>query len=388
MKSPSNASSWLVVQTFLSVMRRGNPRRRDESAAEYGVRSPTRMSVPPIRLLVVCAACLWTMLVCAQTPVTQPEISPAVDNAIAKGLAFLDRQQLENGSFASGDLRCAVTGLALMSYLSLGDTPDVGTYGSTVRRALDYLVASCPANGYYGAADNSRMYGQGIVTLALAEAYGVETDEASRVKLRAALVKAVGVIVAAQNVKKDDNSAGGWRYLPESTDSDLSLSGWNALALRAARSDGIAVPDDSPPRTVQFVLKCWNAPASGFSYQPGGAASPATNAVGMLALYLLKSADRPELAPATKFLVDHPVTPGTRFPYYSFYYTTQAAFHVGEPSWSVVWKATQEQLLKLQETDGGWSASPTAEEPGRIYSTSMALLTLSVPYRLLPAYQR
>jgi hypothetical protein len=275
-----------------------------------------------------------------------------------------------------------------MSYLSVGDTPDVGTYGSTVRRALDYLVAACPANGYYGAADNSRMYGQGIITLALAEAYGVESDDVARAKLRAALMKSVGVIVAAQNVKKDANFAGGWRYLPESADSDLSLSGWNALALRAARSAGIAVPDDSPPRTVQFVLKCWNAPLAGFSYQPGGAASPATNAVGMLALYLLKSSDRPELAPATKFLIDHPVTPGTRFPYYSWYYTTQAAFHAGDPAWTVVWKSTQDQLLKLQDADGGWPVSATAEEPGRIYSTSTALLTLSVPYRLLPAYQR
>jgi hypothetical protein len=324
----------------------------------------------------------------AQAPSTQPEVPAAVDSAISKGIAFLDRQQLETGAFGNGDLRCAMTGLALLSYLSVGDTPDVGTYGSSVRRALDYLVAACPANGYYGAIDNSRMYGQGIITLALAEAYGVEPDDAARARLRASLVKAVGVIVAAQNVTKDANNAGGWRYLPESPDSDLSLTGWNALALRAARSAGVAVPDDSATRTLQYVMRCWHPAALGFSYQPNVAPTQATNAVGLLALHLLKAPDRPELAAATKFLLDHPVNPDVRFAYYSFYYTTQVAFQAGEPTWSSVWKSTQEQLLKLQEPDGGWAQSKSPEEAGRIYSTSMALLTLAVPYRLLPAYQR
>jgi hypothetical protein len=338
-----------------------------------------------LALLVVLS---FSCVASAQAPTTQPEVSPILDASIAKGLAFLDRQQLENGSFGAGDLRCAMTGLALMSYLSVGDTPDVGAYGSTVRRALEYLVAACPADGYYGGADNSRMYGQGIVTLALAQAYGVESDEASRARLRTALVKSVGVIVAAQNVTKDGNNAGGWRYLPQSTDSDLSLTGWNALALRAARSAGIAVPDDSPARTLAFVMRCWSPAAQGFGYQPNVPPTPATNAVGVLALHLLKGTDRPELAPAVKFLADHPATADVRFPYYSYYYTTQAAFQVGDPTWTAVWKNTQDQLLKLQEPDGGWAQSKSAEEAGRIYSTSMAVLTLSVPYRLLPAYQR
>ena len=91
---------------------------------------------------------------------------------------------------------------------------------------------------------------------------------------------------------------------------------------------------------------------------------------------------------AGKYLAQNLVTPDTRFSYYAFHYAAQAAFRLGEPTWSVVWKSTQEQLLKLQESDGGWARSKTGEEVGRVYSTSMAVLTLTVPYRLLPAYQR
>jgi hypothetical protein len=54
----------------------------------------------------------------------------------------------------------------------------------------------------------------------------------------------------------------------------------------------------------------------------------------------------------------------------------------------VVWKTTQDQLLAVQMEDGGWPQSRQGEEPGRAYATSMAVLTLAVPYRLLPIYQR
>ena len=45
-----------------------------------------------------------------------------------------------------------------------------------------------------------------------------------------------------------------------------------------------------------------------------------------------------------------------------------------------------ERLIALQAKDGSWPKS--AQEPEGPYSTAMAVLTLSVPYRLLPAYQR
>ena len=270
-----------------------------------------------------------------------------------------------------------------------GNVPDEGRYGLTVRAAEDFLVKQAPDDGYFGKVDGSRMYGQGIITLALAEAGGVEPDVSRRAAIRSVLARSVKIILDAQDVKKDEIWAGGWRYEPQSGDSDLSLSGWNALALRAAESVGMSVPKDRAERAVGFVLRCYRQDVQGFGYQPGNEASIAMTGVGVLNLYLLDASARPEAAGGARWLASHPVGDATRMPYYSMYYATQAAFQAGGDAWPAVWADVQAKLLPSQDkTDGAWPQSHSGEEPGRVYATSMSLLTLSVPYRLLPVYQR
>jgi hypothetical protein len=233
------------------------------------------------------------------------------------------------------------------------------------------------------------MYGQGIATLALAEAYGVETSPAQRKRIAAALAKAVGLIVTAQDVKKQDPYNGGWRYEPTAPDSDLSLSGWNALALRACKDAGVPVPKPAVERAAQFVLKCYLPDAKAFSYQPGGAAQVGPTGVGILCLHVLDDGNRKEAVEAAQFLRTHPIDDQSQFPYYGMYYATQAAYQSGDAVWAAVSKATFDKLLKSQtQQDGGWPETPEGAGGGRVYTTSLALLTLSIPYRLLPIYQR
>jgi len=313
---------------------------------------------------------------------------PNPDAAIARGLSFLARQQNSDGSFDGGGPRVATTGLCLLAFLSAGHTPDIGRYGLNVRNAVDFLLNQNPENGYFGKIDGSRMYGQGIVTLALAEAYGVES-EARRKKIQPVLNAAVQLILTAQAVEKPEPFAGGWRYEPQAVDSDLSLSGWNAMALRASQNVGMNVPKQPVDRAVEFVGRCFVADKGGFAYQPGGEPSAGMTGVGVLNLYVLDAAaDRLEIQPAAQFLVDHPVTADTKYFYYHLYYTTQAAYQLGASTWPAVWKVTQGHLLASQMQDGGWPQSKTDEEPGRLYATSISVLTLTVPYRLLPIYQR
>jgi hypothetical protein len=317
------------------------------------------------------------------------DVSRQLDDAISGGLDFLAKAQNPDGSFDGGGPKLAVTGLALMSMLASGNTPDEGKYGLTVRAAEDYLIKQTPEDGYFGTVDGSRMYGQGIITLALAEASGVEPDVGRRTAMRGVLARAVKIILDAQDIQKDQNFAGGWRYEPQSNDSDLSLSGWNALALRAAESVGLSVPKDRAQRAAAFVLKCYKPDEHGFSYQPGAGASIAMTGVGVLNLFLLDAADRPEAADGARWLMAHPVGDDTRMPYYSMYYATQAAYQAGGDVWPAVWASIQAKLLPTQnKSDGGWPQSHSGEEPGRVYATSMAILTMSVPYRLLPVYQR
>jgi len=322
---------------------------------------------------------------------SNPPASNAVDSSIASGLAYLAKQQSADGAVdASGAPRVATTGLALMAFLAAGNTPDDGQYGRSVRRAIDFLVQSAPADdGYFGKLDGSRMYGHGIVTLALAEAYGVEPDEQNRAAIRAVLARAVAVILKAHDIQKPSEHQGGWRYEPNSLDSDLSLSGWNILALRAAGNIGIDVPKDHVDRARSYVLQCYNKLQRGFAYQPRQDASIGMTGLAVLDLCLLDAATaRDEVAHGVQLLLDHPVTAETRFPYYTMYYVTQAAFQVGEPPWPIIWRSTRDRLLKEQSPDGGWPQSRSGEEPGRVYATSMAILTLSVPKGLLPTYQR
>ena len=344
------------------------------------------------RAILVAVLCITIIANAAAAPPTSPapteSFTPKLDSGVELGLAYLAKQQRPDGSFEGPGPKVAMAGLVLMSFLAAGHAPDLGLYGSTVRRAIDFLLEQAPDDGYFGKLDDGKMYGHGIVTLALAEAHGVEPDPQRRDRIRAALVKAVKVILDAQKVPKDPHHAGGWRYEPSSADSDLSLSGWNTLALRAAKNIGLDVPTEAVEKAVAYVLRCYHKDRRGFACEPGGEPTAGMTGVAVLNLYLLAGAERDEVKAGAAFLRERPVKDDSRFPYYSAYYATQAAYQAGGETWQVVWSSTQDWLLASQMPDGGWPQSRNGEEPGRTYATSMAVLTLAVPYRLLPIYQR
>jgi len=323
----------------------------------------------------------------AAPPATQPAPAARVETAIDLALLHLERRQHADGHFQS-EPKLALTALASTSYLATGNVPDHGRHGATLLRAIDYLVRSAPDDGYFGKADGGRMYGQAIVVIALAQAYGLEQETSRRAAMRAVLVKAVKVIVDAQNVKKEPPHAGGWRYEPSAVDSDLSASAWNAAALRAARDIGLDVLDAALASAAAYAKRCAQPATGGFAYQPAGEPSIAMTAAGMLTLTVLSTTEPPEVAAGAKYLREHPIVDATRFPYYSMYYANQAADRVGGETWTIVSRAAQERLLRTQLPSGAWPQSTSPEEPGEIYATSMAVLTLSVPQRVLPLYAR
>ena len=315
-------------------------------------------------------------------------VSPKVDSAIVRGLEYLALQQKPNGAFGDNGPKIAISALSIMSFMASGHVPNDGRYGQTLRRGLDYLVESFPEDGYVGRVDGSHMYGQGIITLALAEAYGIEPDPARRAKIKLVLKRSVELILKAQQVQKDDNHAGGWRYEPGSPDSDLSLSGWNALALRSCNNIGISVQRDVIDRAAKYVLRCYKKNEKAFAYQPQNNASPAMTGVGVLNLCLMDRKDAPEVQEASNYLSTTKLSDDTRYPYYTFYYVTHAAYQLGDPLWSRIWKMSSDHLVSRQQEDGGWPQSRSGEEPGRTYATALAVLTLSTPNGLLPVHQR
>ena len=71
--------------------------------------------------------------------------------------------------------------------------------------------------------------------------------------------------------------------------------------------------------------------------------------------------------------------------FYSAYYTSQALFQLGNNYWHVYRPHMHKLLLEGQQRNGSWINN---ENQGASYSTAMAILALTVEYRLLPIYQR
>lgn len=323
-------------------------------------------------------------------PRPEDDVPPRLDSAVSKGLSFLAAQQSPEGMFDKGGPRVAATSLSVLAFLSAGNAPDLGKYGLNLRNATEWLLSQQTPDGYFGGGERG-MYTHAITTLALAEAYGLEANAVRRVRLRAALERAIALIIAAQNAQKSNAVfVGGWRYERNSADSDLSLSGWNVLALRAAQDVGIDVPREVRQRATDFVLRCFNDAEKGFGYQPSNGAQPGDTAIGITCLYLLDGAEpnAGRIDSATRYLQAHAIDENAGYVYYSTYYLTQAAFHRGGEAWVRLGRPSLERLIRTQDKDGGWPVGKSGQEPGRVYATAMALGALAVPYRLLPVYQR
>ena len=65
----------------------------------------------------------------------------------------------------------------------------------------------------------------------------------------------VELAVRAAVTSQKKNSMGGWRYSPDSSDADTSVSGAVLVGLLAARNAGIEVPDESIDKAISFYTK-------------------------------------------------------------------------------------------------------------------------------------
>ena len=77
------------------------------------------------------------------------------------------------------------------------------------------------------------------------------------------------------------------------------------------------------------------------------------------------------------------------WPYYSWYYITQAMFHQGGRNWASWNRQFAPTLCDMQNPDGSWCPAPHSREAtfGPVYCTTLATLQLEVYYRMLPTYQ-
>jgi hypothetical protein len=309
-----------------------------------------------------------------------------VDASVKDALAFLEKAQGADGSWSGyGGKSPAVSSLAVLAFLSAGHVPGEGPYGEVVEKGVRWVLSAQQADGQFTSGISQGMYHQGISVLMLAQVAGMTDAELGR-RVRAALKKGVAVILKAQRTA--GYNRGGWRYSVEGTDADLSVTGWQLLALRAARNLGCDVPAERIDEAVAYVLRCRDAGSGYFCYQPGVRASVACTGTGIVCLEVCgKGRHRtPEALRGGSILLKSPPSVSGLHAFYSIYYGSQAMFQLGKNYWAAYRPGLHQALLDAQQGDGGWSEGGYGQGPA--YATAMAVLALTVEHRFLPIYQR
>lgn len=314
-----------------------------------------------------------------------------VDAAIVNALGFLATQQQPNGAWKNesyGDCT-AITSLSVMAFMAAGHLPDEGPYGESLTQGIRWVLDHQEPNGMIvHKRSHGPMYSHGISTLMLAEAAGM-VGPADADRVQRALERAVRLILESQMVDKDRRHAGGWRYQVDSRDSDLSVTAWQVLALRAAKDIGCDVPAESIDLAIEYVRHCSMPDLRGFGYQPGGGRTETLTGTGITALEVCGVHSAPEAVGGADFLVANPIDRETNYPFYGVYYTGVGMFKLGGRYADRSRRALVDYLLPEQNADGSWESPHGGERThGRSYATALAVLALAIEYRYLPIYQR
>ena len=347
---------------------------------------------PVVRVacVILCGAAALLTPVPAAAEVS-PEDSAAVDAGVARALDYLARHQQPTGAWRTDQYgECtAATSLAIMAFMAAGHLPGEGPYGAQIERGIRWVLEHQEDNGMLvHKRSHGPMYSHGISTLMLAEAVGM-VSEADAAPVRRALERAVKLILEAQSVNKDRRHAGGWRYQVDSRDSDLSVTAWQVLALRAAKDVGCDVPAEAIDAAIEYVKNCSVRDNRGFGYQPGSGQTETLTGTGITALEVCGLHHAPEAVGGAEWLLDHPLNVDSNYFYYGVYYTAVGMFKMGGQYADRNYDRLLRLLLRIQRPDGSWEAPRGSEQGiGNIYCTSMSVLALAIEYRYLPIYQR
>jgi hypothetical protein len=156
------------------------------------------------------------------------------------------------------------------------------------------------------------------------------------------------------------------------------------VALASAKEAGIHVPDHVIDKAKRYVMSL-HVKGGGFGYQRPSSPGFARTAAGVMSL--LMCGERSSRAVAEGLIYLRTLGPskftGSDHYFYGHYYAIQAMYQAGEAYYQDWYPNIRDALINRQRTDGSWDRG---HDVG--YGTAMSILTLGVPYRFLPIYQR
>jgi hypothetical protein len=319
--------------------------------------------------------------------------------AVARGLAWLVRNQLDDGSWSlrgpygggvheQDENRVAATAMALLALQGDGNTHQEGPHRRSVTKAWNWLIRQQDPYGnfFHDGPYNHAFYTQGQCAIALCELYGMSEDE----QFRERATKAIDYLLKSQSPQ------GGWRYTPRG-DSDVSVTGWVVMALQSARMAGLEVPQENLDAVMAYLDKVAMHGGSRYPYQQGRQPTlPMTAEAILCRQYLGWPQDDERMTAALDWITqeDNLVSfePNRRNTYY-WYYATQACHHAEGEYWKkwndVMRRELPAAQVKRGAESGSWDPDMNDRHEaraGRLYATCLCLYMLEVYYRHLPIY--
>jgi hypothetical protein len=321
----------------------------------------------------------------AQAPSTRSgEVVPRdVREMYERGMQYLARTQTEQGDWQGGQNGPGITGMALMVFLASGEDPNFGPYSNNVRKALRSIINAQDAQtGIMGNA----MYHHGFAMLGLAEAYGA-VDERTLWpdgKGPRTIGQALELAVRAAITSQKKNPNGAWRYSPDATDADTSVSGAVFVGLLAARNAGVEVPDEAINKAIAYYISM-TSPSGEVAYSGigGFGESLARSSIATLVYAVARRKDLKQYGAALDYLKQRLEQTAMAYPEYGRYYEAQALFQGDIFAWEKWNKLLIRQLKQMQRPDGSIPG-----QFGNDVGTSLSLLALALNYRFLPIYER
>ncbi len=354
------------------------------------------------------------------------------EDAVSRGLRWLAAHRDARGGWRAGgytrqcrhfvpcrgaggrDYDVGVTSMAVLAFLGAGHLPGLderaiagarstrgfasGPYGPVVKAALDYLLREQATSGCFGMSGNNYMYNHAITTFAMAEAYALTGDP----RYGQSTVRAVQFSASSQQ------SGGGWDYTSRSSGrDDLSITGWQVMALMSAQKAGIDVPSSTLSRLRDSIDRAITPEGIGIYANRGtdaGRRGINMVAVGLLSRVLLhEPPDRRSMLRAAELLnAPHHVPDWEKlgrwdkhFQSYYYWYTASLALFLHSAGrdrerWDAWNYFLRKELLRLQSRrpheEGSWRPEPNwiGVSGGRVYATAINVLTLETYYRYKP----
>ncbi len=327
-------------------------------------------------------------------PTPSPEgVTREVELSILRGLNFLVKTQSPDGSWKTpaDSYPVAMTALAGLALLSSGSTATRGPCSAAIRRAEGFLLAASGDDGLFSTGWEGRreprpMYGHAFTMTFLGQLLGQEESLDRQSQIRIALGKAVELTARSQTQN------GGWYYQPDANQDEGTLTVTMMQGLRSCRDAGIHVPKGIIDRGVSYIVRSTNSDGSVNYRLDYRQVRQGVTCAAVVALWSAGRYKDDHLKKINDYM-DRTIQAqwGASWTHATYvqYYLAQAKFLKGD-RWMPFYRSESKLLVDSQEPDGSWI---TYEEQGQhgvgaVYSTSVALIILQLPYNRLPIFQR